>query len=207
MICKFSRLVIILIIIELIDPAFSQIIQGLQTQSIGANGLSSYVYKEEHNADRYYPIAILETGSNGDKFIAMGNSNAPEIRNSSGSLVSRFCGLYTPSTSEWSGFSSPTDITGPVYSLATTLLSLQHFSPTSHTPLFLGGKFLALGNVSAANHIVSWDGSVWSSLAGGVSSEGSVTGTAFYSDYLYITGQFQAVINEVSVFDTRNLAR
>lgn len=201
---KISRL---LFVIALFDRAISQIIQGLQTQSIGANGLSSYVYKEQQYADRYFPIAILETGNNGNKFIAIGNTNAPSIFNSSGSLVSRFCGLYTASTSEWSGFSSPTDITGPVYSLATTVLSLQHFLPSSHSPLFLGGKFVALGNVSAANHIASWDGSVWSSLAGGVSSEGSVTGMAFSSDYLYVTGQFLEVINELSVSDTHNLAR
>ena len=205
MISKISRL--LFLTVALFDRAISQIIQGLQTQSIGANGLSSYVYKEQQYADRYFPIAILESGNNGNKFIAMGNTNAPAIFNSSGSLVSRFCGLYTALTSEWSGFSSPTDITGPVYSLATTVLSLQHFLPSSHSPLFLGGKFVALGNVSAANHIASWDGSVWSSLAGGVSSEGSVTGMAFSNDYLYVTGQFLEVINELSVSDTRNLAR
>jgi hypothetical protein len=208
---NFSWLQVTVVTFLLLVSVQSGEIPGLEIEKYGANGLSDYVFNILPKAEGYFPVAFLETGSEGKKYIGFGNLNAPLIKDLSGKLVSQFCGLFNPVTSEWSGFSSPADITGPIYALATSSLTTGLFSPSSETPLFLGGSFTALGNVASANCIASWDGVSWSSLSGGVSCSGlndAVNGLVFHESFLYVTGRFSTVKNgDISVLNTKNIAR
>ena len=124
---------------------------SLNIYPYGSNGLQKwtewnvgesegYVDGLENNLRGYFPVVFLETGAEGNKFIGLGRqpdttSKSPDIFNSVGTKVSKFCGLFNPTTESWSGFKSPDDLDGPVFAIATITSSTEYRTPSPSAPL------------------------------------------------------------------------
>jgi hypothetical protein len=60
--------------------------------------------------------------------------------------------------------------------------ALRAFDDGSGPALFMAGSFADASSVSHVNHVVKWDGSTWSSLAGGMNASGSVYSLSIFDD-------------------------
>ena len=224
----------ILFFVETLATSPELIAGSLNINPYGSTGLQTwtsegYVDGREDNLRGYFPVVFLETGTEG-KFIGLGRqpdttSKTPDIFNSAGTKVSKFCGLFNQITQSWSGFKSPDDLDGPVFALATITASTEYWSPSPSAPLYVGGAFSKVGGVEGTKGIASWTGTNWQSVGGGIGGSdvyqyylgindpeydrGFINGIVFFDGYLYVTGSFNDVrqSDDTVVLNTRNVAR
>ena len=94
----------------------------------------------------------------------------------------------TISDSDWRVLNSGSSVLGTaVYAMA---------YDTANSKLYVGGDFIAIGNVASANGIAQWDGSVWSGLGGGIGGlQIQVRALAVSGTDLYVGGGFTTATN------------